>query len=108
MEILGTEILGVGNYITDTRDSNYGKYSIKINIINSQEQSATTEIILNKPLFEEDYIDFKTGKVIRGDGTTENVELPEIITYEDYTAIEVLSDVVPSKIELEYIGYTLE
>ena len=98
----------LGNLISNEFDSNYGKYRIKIKITNSEEQSTTTEIILNKPLFKEDYIDFKMGKVIRNDGTAENLELPEIITYEDYTEIEVLSDVVPSKIELEYVGYTLE
>jgi len=38
----------------------------------------------------------------------ENIELPEFNTYEDYTKIEVLTDVVPSKIEATYYGYTME
>ena len=39
---------------------------------------------------------------------TEKIELPELSTYEDYTKIEVLTDIEPSKIEVEYQGYTLE
>lgn len=39
---------------------------------------------------------------------TETVELPQLKSLEDYTKIEVLTEVTPSKIEAEYTGYTLE
>lgn len=38
----------------------------------------------------------------------EIIELPELNTYEDYTTIEVLTEVAPSKIEATYYGYTME
>lgn len=38
----------------------------------------------------------------------EMINLPELTTYEDYTQIEVLTDITPSKIEAEYTGYTLD
>lgn len=65
-------------------------------------------IFITSPLKEGDYIDFKLGKVIRASGTEETVELPELLTYEDYTRIEVLTEVVPSKIEVDYVGYSVE
>lgn len=65
-------------------------------------------IYLDSPLAEGDYIDFASGKVKRADGTEEIIDLPEVIALEDYTKIEVLTDGVPSKIEVEYVGYTLE
>jgi len=39
---------------------------------------------------------------------TETIELPELKTFEDYTKIEVLTSVAPSKIEVTYYGYTIE
>ena len=42
-----------------------------------------------------------------GSGTREYIDLPELVTFEDYTNIEVLTEVKPSKIELEYTGYTI-
>lgn len=66
------------------------------------------KIILQLPLYEGDYIDFKQGKVVRADGTEEYIDLPELLTYEDYTKIEVLTEVATSRIEVEYQGYTLE
>ena len=39
--------------------------------------------------------------------TEENIELPELPSF-DYTKIEVLTEVPPSKIEVEYDGYTLD
>lgn len=89
-------------------------------------------IILDQPLRKigdfADYIDFKTGKVVRKvevinetgtvplqdslqaleTPTEESVSLPELSTYEDYNKLEVLTDIVPSKVELEYTGYTLD
>lgn len=38
----------------------------------------------------------------------EPISLPELKTYEDYTKIEVLTEVAPSKIEATYQGYTLD
>lgn len=38
----------------------------------------------------------------------EIIKLPELKSYEDYTKIEVLTEVAPSKIEVEYQGYTLD
>lgn len=42
--------------------------------------------------------------------TEETIDLPQLELYEDYTKIEVLTDnnVPPSKIEVEYSGYTLD
>ena len=50
-------------------------------------------IYLDEPLAEGDYIDFDLAKVKRADGTEENVDLPEVLTFEDYTQIEVLTEV---------------
>ena len=38
----------------------------------------------------------------------QEIELPELPTYEDYTKIEIVTEVAPSKIEIEYDGYTLD
>jgi len=38
----------------------------------------------------------------------EKLIIPEFSTFEDYTKIEVLTEIVPSKMEMEYEGYTLE
>lgn len=38
----------------------------------------------------------------------ESITLPQLKSCEDYTKIEVLTSVAPSKIEVEYMGYTLE
>lgn len=65
-------------------------------------------INLSKPLALGDYVDFVSGKVKRLDGTVESVNVPEISIFEDYTKIEVLTEVVPSKIEVEYEGYKLD
>ena len=64
-------------------------------------------IYLDSPLAQEDYINFASGKVKRADGTEENVNLPEILISEDYAKIEVLTEIVPSKIEVEYVGYEI-
>lgn len=69
-------------------------------------------IYLNEPLRKigdsTDYIDFKSKKLVKEDGTEETIDLPEIKTLEDYTKIEVLTEVDPSRIEAEYMGYTLD
>lgn len=98
----------VGEPIVDISDSNYGKYKISIKISNSNSESVIEDIILSDPLYKGEYIDFKTKKVVRSDGTEDKAILPEILINEDYTKIEVLTDITPSKIEVEYVGYTLE
>ena len=88
-------------------------------------------IFLKEPLRkigdEADYIDFKNKKVVRvvksiddtgtksieeslqiQDAVEESIELPKLLTYEDYTKIEVITKVKPSKIELDYIGYKFD
>lgn len=91
-----------------------------------------TNIYLDEPLRKigdsTDYIDIKNQKIIRNvevlddTGTLtieqslnalatpieESITLPELQTFEDYTRIEVLTEVIPSKIEAEYMGYTLD
>ena len=66
-----------------------------------------TDIYLDEPLYEGEYIDFATKKVYKADGTIkqDNVDIPELQTYEDYGRVQVLTKNVPSKIELEYVGY---
>ena len=106
------EIQSVGDLITDTTDSNYGKYKIPIKLTNENEESEITNIYLVESLRKigdsADYIDFKSKKLVKEDGTEETIDLPEIKTLEDYTRIEVLTEVTPSKIEVEYMGYTLD
>ena len=46
--------------------------------------------------------------VLATEDDNEKVSVPELKTYEDYTKIEVLTDLAPSKIEATYEGYTLE
>lgn len=64
-------------------------------------------IYIDAPLALEDYINFVSGKVKRADETEENVDLPEISIFEEYTKIEVLTEVAPSKIKVEYLGYDI-
>lgn len=98
----------LGNYIADTTDTNYGKYQISIKITGQGGESLTTDLFLDEALGENEYIDYKSEKVVRSDGIEEIINLPKLSTYEDYTKIEVLTEVAPSKIEVEYMGYTLE
>lgn len=102
------EIQSVGDLITDTTNSNYGKYKIPIKITSEDGKSITINIFLDNPLYKGNYIDFKSKKLVKEDGTEETIDLPEIKTLEDYTRIEVLTEVTPSKIEVEYMGYTLD
>lgn len=98
----------VGDLITEQTDSNVGKYKIPIKITDSKGKSVIKDIILNKPLYSNDYVDYKLGKIIRSDGIEEIVNLPEILINEDYNKIEVLTETKPSKIDVEYVGYNLE
>jgi len=111
---------GVGNLVEDTEDSKYGKYQVQIKVAN--EDGSVEEINniyiasqLEKTDTYIDYINYDSKKVLRlqiEDGTESIIEtlyLSDIINmHEDYTKIEVLTEVVPSKIEVEYEGYTFE
>ena len=104
----------VGDYVSDTTDSNYGKYRIPVKVSGNNVSDQTYNIYLNSPLQasgdDVDYIDFKNQKVVRkvGTQTEEAIELPSIVTFEDYTRLEVLTEVAPSKVEVEYWGYSGE
>lgn len=101
----------VGDLITDTTDANNEKYAIQVKISDSDEgniNSKIYKIILNSPLNENEYIDYSQKKVIRNDSTEEDIELPELYTYEDYTKIEILTGNAPKEMSIEYTGYTLE
>lgn len=135
-------VQSVGDLVTDTSDSN----KIPIKLTNENGESETKNIYLDEPLRKignyADYIDFKTGKVVRNIGKIESyngetittswisetgelsagaivyyvLEIPreetvtllQLKTFEDYTKIEVLTNITPSKIEMEYVGYTLD
>ena len=109
----------VGNQIKDVSDSNYGKYLIQIKVTNEDgSSSVTNDIYLSSPLEKTgtyvDYIDYEDQKVVREavesdiKETKEIISLPEISIYEDYTKIEVVTDVEPSIIKVEYEGYMFE
>lgn len=97
----------VGDLVTDTEDSNFGKYKITIKATNENEVSEIYDIYLDKNLGTGEYIDFKNGKVVRND-SEEKIELLKIFSFDDYTKIEVLTENAPSKIEVEYLGFTFE
>ena len=105
-DILNEDV--VGDEVINTVDTNYGKYQISIRITGQDGKSLTTDLFLKQALGANEYIDYKLGKVVRIDGTEETIDLPQLELYEDYTEIEVLTDVAPSKIEVEYVGYTLD
>ena len=71
-------------------------------------QNVDINLVLDSPLKKDEYIDFELGKIVRSDETKEYINLTELETFEDYTKIEVLTQVKPSRIELEYTGYTLD
>lgn len=110
---------GVGNKIIDEINQDSSKYVIPIritdinteNIENNNEiyQEDNYEIILiGEPLNEGEYIDYSLKQIIRYDGTIEDINLPELSIFEDYTRIEILTENIPEKITVNYKGYTLE
>lgn len=110
-KIYGSEA-GVGEEVKDTSDPNNGKYKISITVTNeSQTQTHTADIFIDEQLKytdgTADYIDFSNQEIVKGNGTKQKVTLPEIPIFEDYTKIEILTSITPSKIEVEYTGYTL-
>jgi len=62
------DVVSVGELVTDETDDNYGKYKIPL-LIKTSLQTYSTNIFLNEPLRKigdyADYIEFKSGKVIR-------------------------------------------
>lgn len=104
----------VGTLVTSTADSNYGKYQIQVKVSSNDNRNKIVNIYIDEPLKKlgelVDYIDYKNQKIVRqvDSQEEETINLPEISAYEDYTKIEILTEVVPSKIELNYVGYTFE
>lgn len=102
----------VGTLVTSTADSNYGKYQIQVKVTSSDSRSTITNIYISSPLKKSedlvDYIDYKKQKVVRqvDSQTEEDVTLPDISVYEDYSKIEIITSYNPSKIEVDYVGYT--
>ncbi len=90
-----------------------------------EQVSSVVNIYLDEPLRKTgnyaDYIDFRKQCIARNTGVDSNgnlyslsetvyesIALPELPAYEDYTKIEIVTEVAPSKIEIEYDGYTLD
>lgn len=110
----------------------YGKYKIPVKISNKSETVQTFNIYLDEPLRKignyADYINFKNQKIYRNvekiddtgkltitesykgisDNVGSDINIPELKTFEDYTKIEILTETSPSKIEVNYEGYTFE
>lgn len=108
---------GLGDLITNESDPNFNKYIISIKITDIDDEAIiddsqtyqikTYNIILDEPLLEDDYVHYISKKLVRSDSTEENIELPELYTFEDYTKIEFLTQVAPSKVEISYTGYNI-
>jgi len=71
-------------------------------------ETQTYNIYLDEPLKSGEYIDYETQMLVKSNGTKKNIYVPELSTNEDYTVISVLTKTRPSKIEIEYVGYTLQ
>lgn len=111
---------GVGDLVEDATDSNYGKYQVQIKVTNEDGSVEEIKNIYITSQLEKtdtyiDYINYESKNVVRLqiDDETETViealSLSDVINiYEDYTKIEVLTEVSPSKIEVKYEGYTFE
>ena len=111
---------GVGNLVEDTADSNCGKYQIQIKISNEDGSVEETKNIYITSQLEKtdtyiDYFNYNNKNVVRlqiedeTESIIETLSLEENINiYEDYTKIEILSEVAPSKMEVEYEGYKFE
>lgn len=125
-KIYGSEN-GLGKEILDTNDENLGKFKIIIRVRDIKEENIIDEttkyqeqiynIYLDTPLDKFHNIEYKTGKIYNVDtqeviGTV--INLPKLITYEDYTNIEIYDDETliyqnsPTKIIIDYVGYTFE
>lgn len=93
---------GVGDLITDESDANNGKYKIEIKVTNKSGETYSKYIYLNKPLLSGEYIDYETKKVVRNDNTTEDIDLPEITTYNEYTKIEIITKIKTPELIITY------
>lgn len=94
--------INVGDLITDEADANNGKYKIEIKVTNKSGETYSKYIYLNKPLLSGEYIDYATKKVVRKDNTAEDIELPEITTYNEYTKIEVITKTKTPELKITY------
>ncbi len=94
--------INVGDLITDEADANNGKYKIEIKVTNKSGETYSKYIYLNKPLLSGEYIDYATKKVVRNDNTAEDIELPEIRTYNEYTKIEVITKTKTPELKITY------
>lgn len=108
----------VGDLVTSTSDTNYGKYKIQIK---ATDENATTQNIISIYITAQlektdsyvDYIDFEEKKVIREETTGETSTIEELSVidsinmYEDYTKIEVVTNTIPSQLQVSYYGYTI-
>lgn len=127
-QIYGSEN-GLGKEIVDPNNINFGKFRIIMRIRDiendaiidetTEYQEETYNIYLDEELTYQHYIDYKTGKIYNVDTQQEEgtiKDLPKLITYEDYTNIEIYEDEneeldsqdFPSKIIIDYVGYTFE
>lgn len=108
----------VGDLVTSTSDTNYGKYKVQIK---ATDENATTQNIISIYITAQlektdsyvDYIDFEEKKVIREETTGETSTIEELSVidsinmYEDYTKIEVVTNTIPSQLQVSYYGYTI-
>lgn len=90
------KIRTVGDLITDTNDSNYGKYKIPIKVTDASNESTTYNIYLDEPLRKvgdyADYIDFTNKKLVRkvAVGTiTSTSNLGKIDSVTDYSVFYI-------------------
>lgn len=90
---------------TGNLDANYETFYINVYFKIAISKERVTDLDTFKTWLEQNptYVDY-----ILESPVEENISLPELNTYEDYTKIEVLTETAPSKIEVEYTGYTLE
>ncbi len=77
-------------------DSNTNKYIIPVTI-----NGTATNISLDSPLDDGDYIDFKEQKRYNSDNTSEIVLLPAITTVNGINILDVDTTVTPSKIGIQ-------
>lgn len=77
-------------------DSNTNKYIIPVTI-----NGTATNISLDSPLWDGDYIDFKQQKRYNSDNTSEMVLLPAITTVNGINILDIDTTVTPSKIGIQ-------
>lgn len=84
-------------------DSSYEPYGYKIPIKVTAGDSfeETTNIYLDAPLAEGDFVDFKSQKVVRGNVET-LIDVPQIKTHKGTNIISVNTELTPSNIKVQY------